>query len=79
MHVETLCSEVTVWRETLANLVNDHKFAKFKSSKFYFSNKSRDLEAQLALLYLAILLIDNFITIRDYVAIRTFIKLLIIA
>ena len=36
------------WGETLANLVNDHKFAKFKSSKFYFSNTSRDLEAQLA-------------------------------
>ena len=29
---------------TLENLVNDYEFAKFKPSKFYFSNTSRDLE-----------------------------------
>ena len=35
-----------IWRgETLANSVNDHKFAKFKP---YFSNTSRVAEAKLA-------------------------------
>ena len=38
-----------IWRrETLGNLANDHKFAKFKPSKFYFSNTSRVAEAYLA-------------------------------
>ena len=32
------------------NLANDHKLAKFKPSKFYFSNTSRAAEAQLATL-----------------------------
>ena len=40
----------------MANLANDHDFAKFK---FYSSNTSRDLETQLATIPIAILLIDQ--------------------
>ena len=31
----------------MANLADDHEFAKFKPLKYYFSNRSRDLKAQL--------------------------------